>query len=107
MKINGHLDIICSHKEEEFEGEIEKWDEVYIDGDPDGLRSFAKLLLELADLNQDAIDDKKLPIGAKEHVHLQPNFELSKSSVAVIVGRLDAKGSGEFYSRYVPKDVIK
>ena len=105
MKINGHLDILCSQEEEELDGEIKKWDEVYIHGDPEGLRSFAKLLLELADLNQEAIDDKILPIGANEHVHLRPNLELSKSSATAIVGRLDAKGSGKFYSRYVPKEV--
>jgi hypothetical protein len=106
-RIQGHLDILCSQEEEELDGEIKRWDEVYIHGDPEGLRSFAKLLLELADLNQEAIYDKILPIGAKEHVHLRPNLELSKSSATAIVGRLDAKGSGEFYNRYIPKDEIK
>lgn len=106
-RIQGHLDILCSQEEEELDGEIKRWDEVYIHGDPEGLRSFAKLLLELADLNQETIDDKTLPIGAKEHIHLRPNLELSKSSATTIVGRLDAKGSGEFYKRYIPKDEIK
>jgi len=103
-EIKGHLDIFISYNENEEDGEINKWDEVLIHGDPEGLRSFAKLLNEIANLNQEKVDDKYLPNGAKEHYHLRPNIELSKSSVEVIVGRLDAKGSGEFYSKYIPKD---
>ena len=60
-----------------------------------------KNLLKLADLNQDNID--RLPIGSREHKHLRPKFELSTSSNEVIVGRLDAKGTGQFYNSYVPK----
>lgn len=93
--ISGHLDIFVAKNEEEWEGEMEYWDEVLIHGDPEGLRSLANLLLELADLDQGTVDD--LPAGEREHVHLRPNIELSKSSVAVIVGRLDAKGTRAFY----------
>ncbi len=104
-EIDGHLDICISHQEDEFEGVIEKWDEVLIHGDPEGLRSFAKLLLELADLNQEGVDDKYLPVGAREHYHLGRNIELSNTSVfQVTVGRLDAKGTGEFYEGYRPKE---
>ncbi len=103
-EIEGHLDICISHQEDEFEGEIEKWDEVLIHGNPEGLRSFAKLLIEIADLNQEKVNDKYLPVGAREHYHLRRDIELSNSSVSqVIVVRLDAKGTGEFYKGWIPK----
>jgi hypothetical protein len=54
-EITGHLDIIVADNEDEFEGEIQKWQDVLIHGDPEGLRSFAKLLVKIADLNQDNI----------------------------------------------------
>jgi len=104
-EIKGHLDIVVTDNEDEFEGEITKWQDVLIHGDPEGLRSFAELLLKIADLNQEGQTD--LPIGAREHYHLRPNLELGKSSVEAIVGRLDAKGTGHFYDRYVAKDAVK
>jgi hypothetical protein len=100
-EITGHLDIFVADNEDEFEGEIEKWQNILIHGNPEGLRSFAKILIQIADLNQDKITD--LPIGAREHIHLRPDIELSKSSLEVIVGRIDAKGTGAFYDRYVAK----
>jgi hypothetical protein len=99
-EIERELDIFVSHNEDV----IEKWDEVLIHGNPVGLKSFAKLLLEIAELKQEDVEDKYLPVGAREHYHLRPGIELSKSSIAVIVGRLDAKGTGNFYDRYIPKD---
>jgi hypothetical protein len=75
-EIFGHLDIIVTENEDELEGEKMKWKEVLIHGDPEGLKSFARLLIKLADTNQDDIDG--LPIGAREHVHLRPKFDLSK-----------------------------
>jgi hypothetical protein len=65
------------------------------------LKSFAKLLIKLADLKSRYL--VTLPIGAREHVHLQPDFNISKSSAQVIVGRIDAKGTGDFYDRYQQK----
>ena len=106
-EINGHLDIFISHNEDEDEGEISKWDEVLIHGDPEGLKSFAKLLIEIADLNQEKVNDKFIPVGVREHYHLRPGIELSDSSIEVIVGRLDAKGTGAFYDRYIAKDNSK
>ena len=97
--ILGNLDIFCVENEDELNGEVVKWNEVLIHGDPEGLKSFAQLLLNLADLDQNKLIT--LPDGAREHIHLIPNADLSKSSVEVIVGRLNAKGSGEFYGRYV------
>jgi hypothetical protein len=59
-----------------------------------------------ADTDQNEIAD--LPIGAREHIHLRPKFDLSTSSEEVIIGRLDAKGTGVFYDRYIPaKNKIK
>ena len=102
-EIDGELDIFISHNKDENEGETTTWNEIFIHGNPKGLKSFAKLLLEIAELNQDDVEDKYLPIGAREHYHLKPGIELSKSSTEVIVGRLDAKGTGEYYDRFIPK----
>lgn len=93
-EIKGHLDTFVSDTEDESKGETKKWQEVLIHGDSDGLRSFAKLLMNLADLDQENQTD--LPIGAREHYHLRPNLELSKSSVEAIVGRLDTKAQAIF-----------
>jgi hypothetical protein len=103
-EIQGELDIFISHNEDENDGEKTTWDEVLIHGNPEGLKSFAKLLLEIAELNQENVEDKDLPIGAREHYHLRPGIELSKSSNEVVVGRLDAKGTLRFYDRYISKD---
>jgi hypothetical protein len=100
LALPGNLDIFIIQNEEEHDGEVKGWQEILIHGDPEGLRSFAALLIKLADTNQN--DDVSLPIGAREHIHLRPRIELSNSSVPVIVGRLDAKGTGAFYDRYVP-----
>lgn len=93
-EIIGHLDIFVGENEDQGE----KWKEIFIHGDPDGLRSLGRLLIKLADTNQDNIAG--LPIGAREHIHLRPKFDLADSSEAAIVGRLDAKGTGLFYDRY-------
>jgi hypothetical protein len=103
-EITGHLDILVLDKEDEFEGELLKWQEVMIHGDPEGLRSLGRLLIKLSDLDQEKRID--LPIGAKEHYNLRPNLELSKSSVNTIVGRIDAKGTGRFYDGYIAKEPL-
>ncbi|MCW3121125.1 MAG: hypothetical protein JWQ38_617 [Flavipsychrobacter sp.] len=102
-EITGCLDILVTQNEDEFEGITTRWNEVLIHGDPQGLRSLASLLLQLADLDQEQVVD--IPIGAREHIQLRPKLELSNSSTAeVIIGRLDAKGTGTFYDNYIPKD---
>lgn len=98
-QIEGHLDIFFAPAQDE-----EDYDEILIHGDPDGLKSLAQLLLELAELDQEKVADRYLPPGAREHYSLQPNFELSKSSNVVTLGRLDAKGTRAFYPRFVAKD---
>ncbi|MGI4884605.1 MAG: Imm32 family immunity protein [Janthinobacterium lividum] len=96
------MDLFAADNEEEFEGKTKKWQTILIHGDPEGLKSFARLLLRLADIQQDEI--LALPLGAREHVSLRPDLDISSSSAAeVIVGRLDAKGTGAFYDRYVAK----
>jgi len=105
-EIEGELDIFISQNEDENDGETTTRNEVLIHGNPEGLKSLAKLLLEIAELNQENVEDKFLPIGAREHFHLRPGIELSKSSIEVIVGRLDAKGTRNFYNRYIPKDKV-
>ena len=102
-EIQGELDIFISHNEDEIDGVTTSCDEVLIHGNPEGLKSLAKLLLDIAELNQEEVEDRYLPNGAREHYHLRPNIELSKSSNNVIIGRLDAKGTGEFYKSFVPK----
>jgi hypothetical protein len=98
-EIAGHLDIFVAENEDEIDGKKTQWKEVLIHGDSEGLKSLAKLLIKMADLNQDNVEG--LPIGAREHIHLRPQFDLSNSSEEVIVGRLDAKGTGAFYERYI------
>ena len=100
-EITGHLDLFVADNEEIVEGETQKWQTILIHGDPQGLHSLARLLIRLADLPQD--EQPALPIGARAHVSLRPNLDLSTSSVEVIVGRIDAKGTGAFYERYVAK----
>ncbi|MDP9958052.1 hypothetical protein J2X97_003726 [Epilithonimonas hungarica] len=94
-EIDGHLDVFIAQNDDKKE--------VLIHGNQEGLKSLAKLLLKIADLNQEEVEDKYLPTGARKHYHLRPNIELSNSSDEVIVGRLDAKGTGEFYSRFKAK----
>jgi hypothetical protein len=97
-EIQGNLDIFIAKDED--------GQEILIHGDPKGLKSFAKLLLEIANLNQEEIKDKYLPIGTREHYHLRPGIELSKSSDLVILGRLDAKGTGKFFDRFISKKSV-
>ena len=102
MILKGHLDIIVTENRDSLDGELMEWQEILIHGDPEGLRSFAKLLLDLADRDQDK--NNTLPKGAREHVHLRPNLDLRKSSIDVIVGRLYSKGTRDFYEIYKTKD---
>ncbi|MCB0647941.1 MAG: hypothetical protein KDC49_14830 [Saprospiraceae bacterium] len=104
IQLEGHLDIFFSLDGDESDGNQAENGEVFIHGDPEGLRSFAKFLLGLAELDQEKLDDNYLPVDAREHHHLNPGFDLSQSSSKTIVGRLDAKGSGKFYDRYITRE---
>lgn len=57
-----------------FLGEKSNWNEVLIHGDSAGLKSFASLLIEIANLNQDKIDDRQLPIGERHHIKLSQDL---------------------------------
>ena len=107
FEIAGHLEIKVIENEDEFEGKIEKWHEILIHGDSEGLKSLAKQLVDLAELDQEKVDNKYLPVGAREHLHLRPNLELSKSSTETIIGRLDSKINKDFPENYEPKDKLK
>jgi hypothetical protein len=74
---------------------------VFIGGDPQGLRSLAKLLNWLADVDQES--HPTMPDGEREHIPLYPNApyeQLTRYSVATELCRLDAKGTGEFPKKY-------
>ena len=89
-QLDGHLDILIKNKE------------VFINGDPAGLRSLAKMLTKMADIIEE--DDDELNVGDREHIRLNPNYDLSKSSDALTIGRLEAKLTGNFYEGYVPRE---
>ena len=76
-------------------------DAVVISGDPDGLRTFGRLLTWLADADQN--EWPYLPEGGRAHVHLYPKTDLSPSSEPVELTRLDAKGTGAFPPDFTPK----
>ena len=74
---------------------------IFIGGDPEGLRSLAKLLTWLAGVDQ---ADSAVPDGERTHVHLYPaapdtgSGALTPWSKPTEVCRLDAKGTGEMPS---------
>ena len=79
-------------------------EKVYIEGDPAAFRSLAKLLVWIADKDQESIPSQ--PTGERFHVHLyptRPEFgigfgSLTPSSVEAELCRLDAKGTGDLRS---------
>ncbi len=75
--------------------------EVYLDGDPAGLRSLAALCVALAEVDQAKI--KELPeMFAREHVHLVPGIHLGKNSASLCVGRAEDK-RGELDPTHEPR----
>jgi hypothetical protein len=64
-------------------------------GDPTGLRSLACKLLQLAELNQSELDGKSCPNSEGVHIHLDQSMGIHLSSCPLIVGRTDAKGTGD------------
>ena len=91
-RIKGHLEI------------SKRRSGVFIGGDPKGLRSLAKILICLADADQES--HPNMPDGEREHVHLYctPQLrQLTPFSVETEICRLDAKGTGEFPDRYLTK----
>ena len=60
--------------------------EVLLFGDPTGLRSLARVLDALAEIDQSQI---VMPSGGKEHIHLAPEEHLDAFSSRLIVSRAD------------------
>lgn len=90
-KIEGNLEISVSRAG------------VFVGGDPDGLRSLARLLNWLANVDQELLLTQ--PDGERCHVHLHARDaegfnSLTPFSVETEVCRLDAKGTGDFPERY-------
>lgn len=103
-EIDGHLEIrVVKNSVTES---IDETLSVHINGDRNGLKSLAEYLLYLAELDQEEVDDKLLPIGASEHGNLRPNIELSQTSNETTVGRLDRKGISELPTWYVSKTKV-
>ncbi len=93
-QLDGHLDIYIAN--------VAARNEIFINGDPEGLRSLSNFLLKMANIIEE--DDQELLIGDREHIALHPNFDLSKSSDELTIGRLEAKLTGNFYERYIPRE---
>lgn len=68
---------------------------VGIYGDPDGLRSFGKLLIAEGDLDQKQIPEGNLPSSEGHHLEVDPSFCIHPQSIPVVLGRLDTKVTGE------------
>lgn len=78
---------------------------VYLDGDPKGLLSLARLASQLAELDQRILPS--LPDhGASEHIHLESDIDLAKNSCPLILGRLDDK-CGEFDDTFIARTKVQ
>ncbi len=69
---------------------------VSIYGDPEGLRSFGELLIAEAELEQKQFAPANLPEGERHHLHVLPGIHIHPQSLEVIIGRLDAKRTGDW-----------
>jgi hypothetical protein len=67
---------------------------VSIYGTPEGLKTLASKLVEIADTDQEKLDAVSLPIGEGLHMHYTLNAPEGKKLPGFIIGRLDAKGTG-------------
>jgi hypothetical protein len=76
---------------------------IFIGGDPDGLRSLARLLTWLADIDQNSLD--RMPDGERCHLHLHAHDaegfnSLTWFSEEAELCRLDAKGTCDLPPKY-------
>jgi hypothetical protein len=60
-------------------------------GDPEGLRTLAEKLIQLADLEQQQLPAASLPDSEGFHLHLKKDTHLDPLSYDLDLGRLDAK----------------
>lgn len=63
-------------------------------GDPDGLRSLAAILNDLASLDQQSVPVSNLPVGEGFHLHLIESNGLSDGSMDFDIGRSDPRKVG-------------
>lgn len=100
----------CPHIEGSLEiSASDDHDRIFIGGDPAALRSFARLLIWLANVDQESLS--RQPDGERCHVHLHTRDaegfnSLTPFSIETEVCRLDAKGTGKFPDYYY-RDVRK
>ena len=62
-------------------------------GDPDGFRSLALILNDLADLDQERVPARNLPVGEGYHLHLLESRGLAAGSLKLDLGRSDLRGN--------------
>ena len=60
-------------------------------GDPQGLRCLANILQDLADLDQQQIPARNLPVGEGFHLHLMKSRGLANGSLQLDLGRSDIR----------------
>lgn len=101
-KITGCLDIRAVR--DSIYAPVDESLSIHINGDSDGLRSLAKLLLALAEIDQNDLNHEELPAGASVHTSLVPNITISKTSNETIIGRLDKKDSNGLPDWYTHQD---
>ena len=85
-KIEGNIEIVADG------------DRIIIAGDPTGLKSLARTLVFLPDVDQEKIEN--MPDGERYHTHLYPGHAISEGSSEIEICRLDAKGTDEFPAHY-------
>jgi len=90
-EIQGELDIFVSHSQEGNHYQSVTGNEILIHGNPEGLRSLAKLLLEIAELNQEAVEDKFLPVGARELIIYERELNYQKAQTKLLLADLRPK----------------
>lgn len=79
-----------------FHSEVPEGRYVSIYGDPEGLRSFAALLIAEADVDQSQLPERSLSLGGRHHLHILAGVHIHPRSMDAVIGRLDAAKSGEF-----------
>ena len=83
FKVEGDLTVAF------YEGEQGPITTIY--GDPTGLRSLASALMTLADLNQQEVPFRNLPVGEGFHLHLFQSRGLTEDSCQLDLGRSDPR----------------
>jgi hypothetical protein len=75
--------------------------EIAVYGDPEGLRSFGRALISIADLDQSSLDDRECPPDDSFHQHYNV-MKADGLTRRLTVGRVDDKGSGQIRDCFPP-----